>query len=163
MVALYQVGRQADTLAVCQKGRQVLIEEMGVESGPELRQAQEAILRSDPALARPVKAAPRMPRQLPSPVPDFTGREKEIGALRDHLTGSGATPICVISGQGGVGKSSLPKIVLLSDPRIAAVPVKECGEPLVDLRTVQAIRVDPRLADREGGYAHVRLSVARST
>ncbi|MEV4576556.1 ATP-binding protein [Nonomuraea jabiensis] len=40
-------------------------------------------------------------------MPDFPGREKEIGALRDHLTGSGATPICVISGQGGVGKSSL--------------------------------------------------------
>ncbi|MEV4576555.1 hypothetical protein AB0K16_25225 [Nonomuraea jabiensis] len=47
------------------QGRQVLIEEMGVEPGPELRQAQEAILRLDPALARPVKAAPRMPRQLP--------------------------------------------------------------------------------------------------
>ncbi|MEU6789391.1 M15 family metallopeptidase [Nonomuraea angiospora] len=54
----------------------------------------------------------------------------------------------------------MPKIVLLSDPRIAAVSVKECGEPLVDLRTVEAIRVDPRLADREGAYAHVRLSVA---
>ncbi|MEV4576557.1 M15 family metallopeptidase [Nonomuraea jabiensis] len=61
---------------------------------------------------------------------------------------------------GSEGCSSMPKIVLLSDPRIAAVPVKECGEPLVDLRTVEAIRVDPRLADREGAYAHVRLSVA---
>jgi D-alanyl-D-alanine dipeptidase len=54
----------------------------------------------------------------------------------------------------------MPEIVLLSDPRIAEVAVKECGEPLVDLRTLEAVRVDPRLADPEGAFAHVRLSVA---
>ncbi|MDH2430891.1 M15 family metallopeptidase [Sphaerisporangium sp. TRM90804] len=54
----------------------------------------------------------------------------------------------------------MPEIVLLSDPRIAEVPVKECGEPLVDLRTLRALRVDQRLADPEGAFAHVRLSVA---
>jgi len=30
---------------------------------------------------------------------------------------------------------TVPEIVLLSDDCIAAVPVRECGEPLVDLRT----------------------------
>ncbi|MFG1945411.1 M15 family metallopeptidase [Nonomuraea sp. NPDC048826] len=50
--------------------------------------------------------------------------------------------------------------VLLFDPRIAAVPVKECDEPLVDLRAQKIIEVDPRLADPEGAYAHVRLGVA---
>ncbi|GII75737.1 D-alanyl-D-alanine dipeptidase [Sphaerisporangium rufum] len=54
----------------------------------------------------------------------------------------------------------MPKIVLLSDPRIAQVPVRECGEPLVNLRTLEALRVDTRLADAEGLFAHVRLSVA---
>ncbi|AWS43163.1 M15 family metallopeptidase [Streptosporangium sp. 'caverna'] len=54
----------------------------------------------------------------------------------------------------------MPEVVILSDPRIAAVPIKECGEPLVDLRTLEAIRVDQRLADHEGAYAHIRLSVA---
>lgn len=49
--------------------------------------------------------------------------------------------------------------VLLSDPRIAALPVRECGEPLVDLRETRTIRVDPRLADERGAYAHARLSV----
>ena len=38
--------------------------------------------------------------------------------------------------------------------------MRECGEPLVDLRTLEAVRVDGRLADPEGAYAHVRLSVA---
>ncbi|MEO3813240.1 M15 family metallopeptidase [Sphaerisporangium sp. B11E5] len=54
----------------------------------------------------------------------------------------------------------MSEIVLLSDPRIHAVTVKECGEPLVDLRTLDVLRVDERLADAEGLFAHVRLSVA---
>jgi D-alanyl-D-alanine dipeptidase len=57
-------------------------------------------------------------------------------------------------------EASMREIVLLSDPRIAALPVKECEEPLVDLRTLEAVRIDPRLADLEGAYAHVRLIVA---
>ncbi|WP_436757165.1 M15 family metallopeptidase [Streptosporangium sp. V21-05] len=54
----------------------------------------------------------------------------------------------------------MPEIVLLSDPRIAEVPVKECGEPLVDLRALEDVRLDRSLADPEGAYARVRLSVA---
>ncbi|GIH97708.1 D-alanyl-D-alanine dipeptidase [Planobispora siamensis] len=50
--------------------------------------------------------------------------------------------------------------MLLSDPRIAEVPLRECGEPLVDLRALEAIRVDSRLATDTGAFAHVRLSVA---
>ncbi|WNV86386.1 M15 family metallopeptidase [Umezawaea sp. Da 62-37] len=54
----------------------------------------------------------------------------------------------------------MPPFVSLSDPRVAALPVRECDEPLVDLRGIPAIRVDGRLADGLGAYAHVRLSVA---
>jgi D-alanyl-D-alanine dipeptidase len=50
-------------------------------------------------------------------------------------------------------------IVLLSDPRIAAIAVKECGEPLVDLRAVASLRVDARQADPAGAYAHVRAGI----
>ncbi|MEV4416074.1 hypothetical protein AB0J67_29550, partial [Catellatospora sp. NPDC049609] len=54
----------------------------------------------------------------------------------------------------------MSEIVLLSDPAVAAVPVTECGEPLVDLRTVRALRMDHRLADPAGAYAQVRRGVA---
>ncbi|MGC7095167.1 M15 family metallopeptidase [Amycolatopsis lurida] len=54
----------------------------------------------------------------------------------------------------------MPSFVSLSDPRVAALPVRECGEPLVDLRDTGAIRLDTRLADEPGAFAHVRLSVA---
>jgi D-alanyl-D-alanine dipeptidase len=48
-------------------------------------------------------------------------------------------------------------IVLLCDGRIAAVPVRECGEPLVDLRAVADVDLDDRQADPAGAYARVRL------
>jgi D-alanyl-D-alanine dipeptidase len=54
----------------------------------------------------------------------------------------------------------MSEIVLLSDRRVIDLPVVESGEPLVDLRTVDVLRLDDRLADSEGAYAHVRLSVA---
>lgn len=54
----------------------------------------------------------------------------------------------------------MSEIVLLSDPAVAAVPVAECGEPLVDLRTTPALRLDHGLADPGGAYAHVRRGVA---
>ncbi|MEU0567211.1 M15 family metallopeptidase [Nonomuraea sp. NPDC005983] len=48
-------------------------------------------------------------------------------------------------------------IVLISDPRVAAIPVRECGEPLADVRG--RLRVDSRMADREGAYAHLRAGL----
>ncbi|WP_245966787.1 hypothetical protein [Sphaerisporangium album] len=50
-------------------------------------------------------------------------------------------------------------MILLSDPVISRIPVEEAGEKLVDLRSVQALRLDPRLADPDGDYGHLRLSV----
>lgn len=48
--------------------------------------------------------------------------------------------------------------VLMSDPRVAAIPVRDCGEPLVDVRD-HGFRVDPRKQDSLGAFAHVREGV----
>ncbi|MEU0844780.1 M15 family metallopeptidase [Streptomyces sp. NPDC005962] len=50
----------------------------------------------------------------------------------------------------------MPEITLMSDPRVAAVPVRECGEPLTDVRHVPRLLVDGRAADPAGAYAHLR-------
>lgn len=50
-------------------------------------------------------------------------------------------------------------MILLSDPAITRMPVEESGEALLDLRTVQALRVDPRMADANGFHARLRLGV----
>ncbi len=60
-------------------------------------------------------------------------------------------------------------MILLSDPQIAAVPVVDEGEALVDLREIPELRVDTRLADDAGAFARLRdgvvgrLLIAQST
>ncbi|RAJ69648.1 D-alanyl-D-alanine dipeptidase [Streptomyces sp. Amel2xB2] len=56
------------------------------------------------------------------------------------------------------GRYAVDGIVLMSDPRVAAVAVEECGEPLVDCRT--RFHVDERRSDPEGHWAHLRAGVA---
>src|SRR5262245_31585942 len=50
MLALYRSGRQADALAVYRDGRRRLVDDLGLEPGPELRQLEQQILAQDAAL-----------------------------------------------------------------------------------------------------------------
>ena len=50
MLALYRAGRQTEALAAYQAARRRLIEELGLEPGPELRELERRILQQDPTL-----------------------------------------------------------------------------------------------------------------
>lgn len=50
MLALYRTGRQADALASYRAGRSLLVEELALEPGPQLRQLEQAILTHDTSL-----------------------------------------------------------------------------------------------------------------
>ncbi|MET8452009.1 M15 family metallopeptidase [Streptomyces sp. NPDC005209] len=54
----------------------------------------------------------------------------------------------------------MTEIVLMSDPKVAAVPVQECGERLVDVRRDGRLLVDERKwQDSGGAFAHLREGV----
>ncbi|TXK43374.1 BTAD domain-containing putative transcriptional regulator [Nonomuraea sp. C10] len=113
MLALYRSGRQAEALAAFHEARRHLLDELGVEPGPQLRRVHEQILAADPQLTTaPAVRRGRLPSpaQLPYGLPDFTGREAELARLDVLCAGGGsARPVVIhaLAGMGGVGKTAL--------------------------------------------------------
>ncbi len=117
MLALYRDGRQAEALAAYHAVRRVLVEDLGAEPGPELRDLHQQILAADPALDPSGPLPPAgdagqvVPRELPAGVPHFIGRAGELAALTrlldEPVKGPGMVLISAISGTAGVGKTAL--------------------------------------------------------
>ncbi|QKW23082.1 AfsR/SARP family transcriptional regulator [Kitasatospora sp. NA04385] len=68
MLALYRGGRQAEALGVYADARRALLEQLGVDPGPRLRELHLGILSGDPKLAAPAApAVPPPPAEPPAP------------------------------------------------------------------------------------------------
>jgi len=105
MLALYRSGRQAEALEVMREGRRQLVDELGIEPGPELRRLESMILAHDPEL-EPERPARTSPAALPVPADDLIGRDGELAEITDLLVKSGARLLTLV-GPGGVGKTRL--------------------------------------------------------
>jgi DNA-binding SARP family transcriptional activator/WD40 repeat protein/energy-coupling factor transporter ATP-binding protein EcfA2 len=113
MVALYRSGRQRDALDAYQRARSVLVDELGIEPGPELRRLEAQVLDQDPALdaprAEPDTAHGRLPLALEAVGPAFIGRSTELDWLRSgwETATRGEGRFVSLLGPEGIGKTRL--------------------------------------------------------
>ena len=124
MRALDGVGRHAEALTAYSRARDAIADELGVDPGEQLQRLFEQILTEDTgrhggAEATPVAPAPQPPvpppaeppRQLPAGITDFTGRVRDLELLSGLLPGaaddSGAVKVALVTGAGGLGKTTL--------------------------------------------------------
>ncbi|GLX40365.1 hypothetical protein Sros01_64380 [Streptomyces roseochromogenus] len=134
MAALYQCGRQAHALEVYDETRRLLRHELGIDPSVELRTLHQQILTGgsitsvgaaqvatvtavgartpapEPPAGRLALSETPRPAQLPSVPRGFVGRSQELDQLARLLTENdprgASTPVVVIDGPAGVGKSA---------------------------------------------------------
>ncbi|MFD8243763.1 BTAD domain-containing putative transcriptional regulator [Nocardia sp. NPDC059691] len=113
ILALHRAGRQVDALAAARSFRTALAHAQGLDPGRAFVALEQAVLRDDvepathvtPPAAR-TEPVPRSANFLPYDIPDFAGRDAELGHLLAPLTGTAGT-IATIDGMAGIGKTAL--------------------------------------------------------
>jgi DNA-binding SARP family transcriptional activator/DNA-binding beta-propeller fold protein YncE len=136
MRALYRSGRQADALRAYGEARQHLVDELGIEPGPALRQLQQAVLEHDPGLDAPdpVRSPPptRVPARSARSSPPVRRRHRRaalagtggllaVAAIVTLLLTAGSPSR--IAGRAAVPGNSLAAIDPDGNRIVAAVPV----------------------------------------
>src|SRR5918912_1142081 len=136
MLALYRSGRQAEALAVYQRTRRTLVDELGIEPGESLRQLEQAILAHDPSLDAP--AGGGTAEGIPAPPTPLLGRERELATLSE-LCRRDDVRLVTLTGIGGIGKT---RTAIELARRLA--PEFRDGARMADLASIH----DPTLVPR---------------
>ncbi|MEV4224443.1 BTAD domain-containing putative transcriptional regulator [Nonomuraea sp. NPDC049725] len=108
LAALHQAGRRSEALAAYQEARRILVDDLGLEPGAELREAHERVLRGEAAAVPVVER--RVPlNETPPDISDFTGRTDVLAWILRAATpdGGGAPVLLVVHGPPGSGKSAV--------------------------------------------------------
>jgi predicted ATPase/DNA-binding SARP family transcriptional activator len=110
MLALYRAGRQAEALRAYTEARDRLVDQLGIDPGPALRELEARILAQDPSLAAAGPAgleaapAPMATGNLRERLSSFVGRTAELEELSEAVRSS---RLVTLIGPGGVGKTRL--------------------------------------------------------
>jgi predicted ATPase/DNA-binding SARP family transcriptional activator len=105
MVALYRAGRQAEALETMRVGRQLLVDELGIEPGPALRQLERMILAHDSALTAD-RPGVGLAGRLPAPANETIGRGGDLAGIGELLLDRDVRLVTLV-GPSGVGKTRL--------------------------------------------------------
>ena len=124
-LALVRSGRQVEALDALQDYTRELVDELGLDPGPEVQALVQSILRQEPSLwatlaperlDRPDQAAPEPAATPDSPTPSLpathwrtVGREREAEVVATLLEGAraGRPGALVVVGEPGIGKTRL--------------------------------------------------------
>ena len=131
MIALYRCGRQADALDTYRAAREVLLDELGLEPGPELKALELQVLNHDPDLSPGASRSSVLPQPVTMPAqrnlqawragtgehdaelsPDrlrFVGHAHELRSLTAELAEAvaGRRRTILLAGEPGIGKTRL--------------------------------------------------------
>ena len=107
LLALYRCGRQAEALEAFRQARATLVEQIGIEPGPDLQRLHAAILRQDPALSVEPRAL-GLPEELErAAAARMVGRARELEGLRElwRRAAAGQAVLVALVGAYGIGKT----------------------------------------------------------
>jgi DNA-binding SARP family transcriptional activator len=163
MLALYRSGRQVDALQLYQRMRSVLVNELGLDPSPELRELERAILDHDPALHPSGDSVIRLPGRA-GLVPVSATR---AGPAPDRGARSGPRPAALAGGQPAAvnGRQPVPagKKATAELRWLTAVLVRwetPFPAPALDVLEQQAAAADRMVryqTHKYGGQSHAAL------
>ncbi|MFJ2032419.1 BTAD domain-containing putative transcriptional regulator [Streptosporangium sp. NPDC087985] len=106
ILALHRGGRRSEALTAYQDARRLLVEELGLEPGPELRAAHDSVLAGESW--GPGARTQEAPHETPPDIADFTGRTQVLSWIAGEVPAAGGAPVhLVLHGPAGSGKSAV--------------------------------------------------------
>ncbi len=142
VLALYRCGRQADALATYREGRSRLVDELGLEPGPELRRLHQRVLAQSPELDLPVAPTTVRDAQPGRPEPGPGEPAAPAEGPRDRPPGPAwrGTPLLLLAAAALLllGAAATAFVERLGRPRATAV------RPALDLAPNSLVALSAR-------------------